>query len=60
MLIRQGNQKSVVFDTIDISQIIVLSFNQTSVIDVIDLMMSMSFSDIAILNIKSSIAVLLV
>ena len=60
MLIRQGNQKSVVFDTIDISQIIVLSFNQTSVIDVIDLMMSMNFSDIAILNIKCSIAVLLV
>ena len=60
MLIRQGNQKSVVFDTIDISQIIVLSFNQTSVIDVIDLMMSMNFSDIAILNSKSSIAVLLV
>ena len=53
------NQKSVVFVTIGISWILVLSFKQTSAIDVCNrchdlLMMSMNLSDIAILNIKGS------
>ena len=35
MLIKQVHQKSVIFVTISISNIIVLSFNQMSVIDVL-------------------------
>ena len=48
------NQKSVIFFTIGISEIIVLSFNQIYE-KCHDLLMTfMSLSDIAILNIKSS------
>ena len=47
MLIKQAHQKSVMFLTIGISPIIVLSFNQISAIDVM-----MTLGDIAILNIK--------
>ena len=52
ILIKQLHQKSVIFVTIVISKSLVLSFNQTSAIDL--LMMSMNLSDIAILNIKGS------
>ena len=49
MLMKQAHQKSVMFLTICISPIIVLSFNQISAIDVM-----VTLGDIAILNIKVS------
>ena len=55
MLIKQANQKSVLFATMGISEIKVLNFNKMSAKDaMILLMMSMNLSDIAILNIKSA------
>ena len=51
MLIKQVDRKNVIFVTIVISQIIVLSLNQISVIGA---MISINLSNIAILNIKCS------
>ena len=55
ILIELVYQKSVTFDTIGNSSIIVLSFNQMYAIDCHDLLiMSMKLSEIAVLNIKRS------
>ena len=56
MLTKQVHQKIVMFVTISISQIIVLTFNHISAINRYHnlLMMSINFSNIAILKIKGS------
>ena len=54
MLVKQVGQKSVIFITIGIFQLIVLSFNQVCNRCHNLLIMTMSLSDIAILNIKGS------
>ena len=61
MLIKQANQKSVLFATMGISEIKVFNFNKMSAKDaMILLMMSMNLSDIAILNRVLIIIVILV